>query len=486
MKKVVLWFLILALLVGAGLSLCACGGSKEPEPSTDSSQSGDTEESEDDRLDVPDKQFNTTFIILGTAEWDAGPDDTDIVARAQYLRNSYIEKRFGVTLVQENLEFPLIPNAVADAAKAGDASVYDLVVSQICPTASNLVLNRNCVDWYDLPYVNLDNPWWPATNREDLTMKDQCYMVLGDFALSSIGHTYCLYFNKMLAEKYELGDLYQLTKDGGFTYDALLTMVKDVWEDTDQSGSRNSKDTYGMQYGMLSDRCVSNAALVFGFDIPIFQKDPETGVQVLSLYDGKSIAIMEKVLNFYYKTTGVRHLTNPSTSEFVNGLGIFTNGILDSMIQDFRDLDDLGLLPMPKWNAEQIDYYSAIGLVASVLLIPDLHGNEAKMEKVGAVMEMMSYLSYRDVRPVYYKKVLNGKDSDTSPEAEMIDLIVGARHADFSYYMEFDSPAFTLSQMITNHNPQFLYAWALNKMRYKTKLEQVFAAFGLEFNQPLD
>ena len=95
----------------------------------------------------------------------------------------------------------------------------------------------------------------------------------------------------------------------------------------------------------------------------------------------------------------------------------------------------------------------------------------------------MSYLSYKDVRPVYYDKALKGKYSDTPAEAEMIDLIVKTRHTDFGCYMGFEGPVFTCQSMISNKNKNIASVWEQNKPVYKEKLTKAFAAFGMEFDQ---
>ena len=53
----------------------------------------------------------------------------------------------------------------------------------------NIALNGLFVNWYDVPYVNFEKPWWSASNIENMTVNNVCLLAVGDCVLSALSGT---------------------------------------------------------------------------------------------------------------------------------------------------------------------------------------------------------------------------------------------------------------------------------------------------------
>ena len=87
-----------------------------------------------------------------------------------------------------------------------------------------------------------------------------------------------------------------------------------------------------------------------------------------------------------------------------------------------RDMaSDFGIIPFPKFDEAQERYGSVAEAGSRITTVPAVVKDT---ELVGAVLEMMHYLSYRDVIPAYYETTLKQKVSRDSVSAQMLDLIL--------------------------------------------------------------
>ena len=87
---------------------------------------------------------------------------------------------------------------------------------------------------------------------------------------------------------------------------------------------------------------------------------------------------------------------------------------------------DYAIIPYPKWNEAQTEYYSRFE-GGAVSFTPKVAANK---ELAGAVMELMACESMKTVIPVYYDTVLKNKYARDERSIEMLDLIYENRICD--------------------------------------------------------
>ena len=480
MKKLLSKILLLLLCVAMMLGVCASFAACSSEKKTDDTPVDEFQE-EDDAPALPAKKYNSDFVILGQSipeYYVENAESGDIVEYAMYMRNIAIEEKYGVKIVPNELFYADVPQRVSDLIKANDAKSIDLVANQIT-FSSNIVIAGNAVDWNTVPYVNLEDEWWPEFNKETLTLNGKTFMVSNDFLNNSVTGTPCMYFNKELATKYSMGDIYATVNDGKWTFNKLISLSTDVYEDLNLNGREDMNDFYGLRIGPFT----SNTILVAGFDNPVLSKNANTGEFEFSYYSDKLARIAARLVELYYRTDGVYYDdANGQLSEFAKGNAVFTHGDFGSMMGDLRNMSGWGIIPLPKYNEKQESYMTVLSGGAAALLVPKIGGGEEKLEKIGVVVTDLTYRSYKDVRVKLYDKALKGKYADDVSEAKMVDIIYSVRRVDFgAIYMGFDAPCFHLQTMLTGANSDVKGEYNRNRPTYERVLGDVYESFGLVF-----
>jgi ABC-type glycerol-3-phosphate transport system substrate-binding protein len=159
----------------------------------------------------------------------------EIVDDAIFERNSMIAEKYNISITYQPSSHD---NTETDAVKtilAGD-DAYSLVMAH--GRAAFAYANQGLVlDWNtDLPYVNLDNPWWDQDARKSLSINNQLYVMIGDLSYCSMGAANLMLFNKQMFMDLDLEFPYQLVKDGKWTYETWETMAKGAAMDLNGDG----------------------------------------------------------------------------------------------------------------------------------------------------------------------------------------------------------------------------------------------------------
>jgi hypothetical protein len=78
------------------------------------------------------------------------------------------------------------------------------------------------------------------------------------------------------------------------------------------------------------------------------------------------------------------------------------------------------ILPAPKYNADQIDYYTSVGFPHSLYSVPTDAKNKAMS---GAVLEVMAAESYKNVTPTLFGKVFLYKLTHAPKDTDILTMI---------------------------------------------------------------
>ena len=119
--------------------------------------------------------------------------------------------------------------------------------------------------------------------------------------------------------------------------------------------------------------------------------------------------------------TGTFHWTTPYYPlMFVEGHGLFIQDELTAM-DYFREMeDDFGIVPNPKYNEDQKEYYQRVRPYVAMFAIPATIPDE---EKTGAVLEYWAWLSHYTTLPAYYEITIKQKRTRDEDAIEMLDII---------------------------------------------------------------
>ena len=135
--------------------------------------------------------------------------------------------------------------------------------------------------------------------------------------------------------------------------------------------------------------------------------------------------IYENTGSLYYRDATFRDNLGKyerQSSMFVNGTVLLAPLHLQyAETVEFRNMQDsYGILPTPKYDEHQQDYYSYVHDQYSIFMIPI---TVRSPEMSGAVLEAMAYESYKTLTPAYFEVALKGRYANDPESRKMLDMI---------------------------------------------------------------
>jgi len=364
--------------------------------------------------------------------------------------------------------------AIQQACSSGDTEAFDLVSYHMVDNSANAVAGLY-LNWHDIPYIDFEKPWWSDSNLEDLTINDKCFIALGDVVISAVRGTWCYLVNKDMAKDAGVEDLYQLARDGKWTLDKAGEIIDQVYRDTNANGSPDLGDTFGIAAYIGSPM----NTYLWACDNPIIHKDDQ-GTPQYTLYTDKLPDIVAKVVEMHSVKPGAYKCSGADTTShqklFESGGSLFLNGtlydmILRSSVSDFS----CGLIPYPKFDEAQTEYYTMIDGGADSMGVALIESGE-DVAFIGLITEALCAESYKQVYPVFYDSMLKGRYADMPEDAEMIDIIVNGRVFDIGYiYDNWFGAGFWMQNLVsagnTNVASYYESRWSSVEDYYDTVLD---------------
>ena len=460
----------------------SCGNSEE----TTLPKATGTENSEDGRNSVKDtvptdldfKGDDVTFFVrddndLWKNEIDVEKTINDTLFDSIYYRNATVEERLGVEIKQigqpgsynvSDSWNSTLRNAVL--TKSGDYDAAAIYGS----TGSALAVEGLYYNVLDLPYLNLDQPWWNQSIVDEVTLFDTLYYLAGDICITEISGGLCFFFNKdMMKEFYGSQgiDFYETVREQKWTIDYMSEIVSNVWIDENNDGVISDGDTVGF-YGAASLADNGNMDCwipAMGISLTTMVD----GYPELTFYNEHTVEAFEKVQGLYSNNPGTLRANGLSQTSFKNGNTFFLLGTLNSG-SGFRDMqDDYGVLPIPKFDEEQEDYHTTFGNASSLVVVLSTCQDT---EKVGATLELMAAESYKQVTPAYFEICLQGKYSDEPADAEMYDRIIKSFVYSFGFCYSTKSLS-GIGSLFRDIDSDIAQKYEQNKIKYQTSLDEL-------------
>ncbi len=434
MKSHIARLLLAALL----LTTVSCGNAAPQngtEPTDSALGTEPAESTTNDPYPYPDLDCGgEEFTVLTVAPlWDM---NTELDFEAQtgealddaiYNRNRTLEEKLNFTM--NVIEAPSdqiysLQDLIRTDVASGDA-LYD--AAYCCGHRIGSLLTENAVmNLFDIPTLQLDQPWWNTVTHEAAVLgKDEAvYFAQSDLNLTAFDLTWCLYFNEDMMEDLNLTPPYDLVRDGKWTLDALGTYTKaaaNLNGDDSFAFHPDGKSVYG--YTTYYNGAL---AMLIGEDISFVEKD-ENGLPFFRLESERFYKAVESVTElmkaegeFYAGTTGNIDKPEGYMGCFYNRRALFVGAEVKAsgVLRNFDDT--FGIVPNPKLDENQEEYRSWTNYLSMVLTVPVTSKNP---ERTGAILDALSYLSYRDVLPVYYDNTIATKGLRNEDSVEMLDII---------------------------------------------------------------
>lgn len=363
--------------------------------------------------------------------------DGDILNDALYQRNIFLEETFNCNFHVD--EVPQVKDHIEKLVMSGD-NIYDIFVH-----AENYSIGAYFpyfMDWNEIPHLQLDQPWWNPDATSVYNIGGVQTALAGNMTLAAISRAVCMVFNKNIWTQYGDSDvnLYQLVENNEWTIDRFLDITKSVSQDLNGDGTMNAQDLYGLNMGRGFKGYIASA--LTGAGLNFTQTDADGNLRFTLHTNEKSLSLVTKLMDalsdegYYYNEDKSVNSFAPSDF-FKNGHALFTQGVPHD-IYKLRDMnDDIGILPMPKLDEAQEKYYAAAwgGALWGLSMTFDME----YADNLGILLDAMSYMTYRDVVPVYKEVALKTKTARDDDSAAMLDIIFDSIYFDFGTNIMYDA-----------------------------------------------
>ncbi len=470
MKKRLLAFLLAALML---IPFAACANDAPPNISDTTAPEGSTQTPETTTApeptgpvpELPEVKFEGTELVFLSRPADAthynerwldAQDMTgDIINDEIWKRNTYIEEKYGITISTVETDKPA--DSLASASMSND-DLYDVMYESFRNTGTS-ILSGHLYNIADFGYVNYDNPWWDSNSVEGLSYNGKLYAVICDISLMTPVGQRGIIFNRDLIRNYNLEDPYALVKEDKWDIDTMIELGTQVSDNLDG----NPENTDADRYGFLTDNSTGGSAffLVAGCGVT-FLSETENGL-VESFMNEKTISILEKFDFFATDKTTCRDCydVTPIGDRFVYVKQLFAEDhflftVADAgLFEIFNQMEmqsEYGIVPMPKYDEHQTEYYHYCDTYLTCLSIPAMNSEE-DMERLSILLEDMAYKSSELVLPAYIDTVISLRRARVPELGEMVKLMRTSICYDLSNLYETINYREILSSAITDGNP---------------------------------
>lgn len=445
MKRTVLLLLVLALTATGTIS---CGGEETPSEVTEPTSTTPAETESPYADDLPsDLNFNketVTFLYreeVGNEFW-VEEASGDIVDDAIYDSFRSVEERLNV-----NIDVVLRPGHLTSVRQeymqhitgtilSGD-STYDWVDLMIgnSPTLMQEGIFNNLLD---NKYIDISKPYYLGGLMENCAIDDRLFFISGDASLGYMKCAFCMYFNQRLADEYKVGNLYDLVDSGKWTMDKLMELSTIVSEDLNADGKYDLDD----KLGFLCHDSNHPKGFWASTESAMYKKN-SSGEWDYIYGTEHDINVTNKIYKLLFETNGsmFKFITNANaehqeiyynmSSKFSSGDIFIMTAELDDSVAQLRDMkDDYGILPYPKFDEEQEEYFSSARNTHNAFSMPVTSKDP---DMAGAVLEALSSSNHDTVFPAYFEIALKTKYSRDNDSARMYDIIRDTMILDFGY-----------------------------------------------------
>ena len=458
MKKITkLLCLLLALLMLGGV-LIGCKKKNPDDGNTDSATPDSVSDSDTVETDewgqvvysnpIPDEvnYGGQEFVLYARNSerfyYEFGQEDVSGALETQiYERNMRVQTNLGVRLKVE-----LGPNGDPGATPANGVSFNTTVQNSVLAGQHDI----DAVAYYALhgvsaytrslltdfkndgfTYLNLDRPYWHQSYLDVVDMPAGLFYLVGDANLSVYDRLTVIHYNETMGAGLGVPDVYAMVLDGSWTYENFLQIIQNYgkYEDKDKDGKKSDGDVYAYT-SITGGEATDPYPTAWGIEM----LKAQDGVYSWNFEGNETLrTATQRVYTLFHQPNTRMDLVYGWN--FIQGNVLFAQDIIyrsaDDMAKMLNMKDDRGILPVPKYDSTQTEYYSSAQTAYNIMCAPRTT-DRAQMEFTSAVLEDMTYQSYKALRPYYFQYICKARYVENSISVKMFDLVLDSLKFDLA------------------------------------------------------
>ena len=412
-------------------------------PSVSETQSEASDEEKDPYEHLRDIDLGEKEIVIYVEDQSSAryysqeimPNDLspDLISSAVASRNQIVEDLLNchITEVRTRADGEMRNNIYAEMM---GASSYDIVMPYM-PAAASLAAEGAFYDLTSFDVINLDRSYWDQRANADLSIAGKLFFSTGDFSLLTFDCTHAIVFNKdVVNSNPDIENPYTLLADGKWTLDALSRNAKLATYESDGEDGL----TWGDHWGFYVNSNYTTTMFVGSGerltrkdsdDFPYLAVKTDRATEVVSkiheIYTDKAATMqIEQITN--YAGSGYSDVWSAATGAFADQRVLFRSlAIVDLAELQAYDKVNYGLLPTPKYDESQDEYYNIVSCYYATCFAIPVSVEDA--EKSAAVCEAMAIASTETLRKNYYEVLLKNRFIKDDEGEFALDLIFNNR-----------------------------------------------------------
>ncbi len=364
----------------------------------------------------------------------------DNVRDAIYDRNLNVESRLNIDLnfipveVYRGVPTGSFLKHISSIADAGTQD-YDIIATHSRAQGSLAVQGYLYnIAAIENSYIDLEKPWWPDQLVETVSFgNNDYYFISGDMSTNTLHNMHAMFLNKNMFEELEIELPYDTVREGKWTVDKLIEITSGVYEDVDGDNVVSTGDRFGftaLHYVADSFYTAANLRYI---------EDSATDTLIVSPNYGsaKTVKLINK-LGAWASTDSVWISSIPTHTNdeqsatrkfFAKDQALIWMEHAFVVEVETRDAKDLsyGLVPNPKYDEKQLNYYTGMGNPFSLYGIffdfDDRGDKDATLQMFSAVFECYASEAYRLTTPEVFEVNMQLKYSEGQDETDMFEIV---------------------------------------------------------------
>ncbi len=318
--------------------------------------------------------------------------------------------------------------------------------------------------------LNLNEAWWNQSMNHAMTFDNKQFVASGPISLSYYHSAFLTLVNLNMAKNYNINadDLYTAVLEGRWTLDMLETLSKDMYADLNNDGKADGDDQYGFAL------CDSSGNALFTGSGETMAKNSGHTIE-MTMSGDRSITVLDRIHSLcatadVLKTEKLGNDSSGVSNKFAlfkKGSILFEVSGINVVITYLRDMeDDYGVLPIPKWDDAQEEYYtlynpwmpSGFGIPVSC----------SDTEFAGIISEALARLSYSTVQPALFDITLKEKATRDEKSKEMLNILFDTITVDLNAVFDFGGSSTLLREYAVAQSDKFVSSYE----KYSKKIQK--------------
>ncbi|MBO5968288.1 MAG: hypothetical protein J6S14_07295 [Clostridia bacterium] len=375
-------------------------------------------------------------------------EDGTVVNNAIYKRNAKLSTLYSVNFEQiESGKRDCLDDFVK-VVSSGDTTIHATYLG--LTDAATAAQRGYLHDITKLENVNLEGEWWTQSLNKAWSIGNKQYFATGAITTIDDQAIRTMFFNKEIIAEHNLKTIYDLVYDNEWVFDKFFEYAEIANKD-DGDGQQSLSDTFG-----ACAQTTLGFMMTMGSGEMLAAKDADDYPIIAA--NSSATRFIDVVTYLTEKISGNNAIYQGDDQVirdlFGNNQALFYAEVLMHAQTMRVNYDvDFGIIPMPKYNADQENYYQySTGRNTTVIAFPNAtNGDDLDMGTF--MIEAMAIESVNTVKPAYYDICLKGRYAGDAKDVDMLDIVTTSVATDYAEIYAWGSFHSTVQNAITSGAP---------------------------------